>query len=90
MVVVLLEELFHGLLANAVVAEVVELLQFIHEVPLLHALVHLRYQVLECLFYVCRVHGTRLHEIDLLLLCEACRFSLAHGSFVFEVTFVSN
>jgi len=61
----LLDELLHGLLADAVIAEVIELLKFVRKLAVLHARVDLRYQVLEGLVHIRRIQRTRLHKFYL-------------------------
>ena len=51
-ILILAQELFHGLLPNAIVTEVIELFQFVCKLALLHLLIHLCYQVKECLLYI--------------------------------------
>ena len=63
--VALIHNLFDGLLPYAVVAEVIELLELVVELTLLHLVVHLRDQVLEGLLHVRRVESTGLQEVNL-------------------------
>ena len=51
-ILVLAQELFHGLLPNAIVTKIIELFQLVRKLALLHLLVHLCYQVKERLLHV--------------------------------------
>lgn len=72
--VVTLHVLLHGLLADAVVSEVVELLKLIGELPLLHLFVDFSDEVSEGLLHVACVEGARLEEPDL-----CCHHRRHHG-----------
>lgn len=64
-VVLLVHYLFDRLLPDAVVPEVIKLLELVVEAALLHLLVHLLDQILEGLLHVRGVQCTRLYELYL-------------------------
>ena len=51
-ILILAQELFHGLLPDAIVTKIIELFQLVRKLALLHLLVHFRYQVKERLLHV--------------------------------------
>ena len=60
----MLHNLFHGLLSDAIVTEVVKLLELVCELPLLHLFVYFPDEVSEGSLDIACVEGTRLCEAD--------------------------